>query len=125
MYEFHYKYIKTKYNAKLLFTDRDSLVYEIETKDLYEDFYEDKGLFGFSDYPQYLKFFDLVNKNIIDKIKDEFKGKIISEFVGLKSKMYSSVDIDGREIKKAKGVNESTVNNITHKEFVDVLFNKK
>ena len=125
MYEFHYKYIKTKYNAKLLFTDRDSLVYEIETKDLYEDFYEDKGLFGFSDYPQDLKFFDLVNKNIIDKIKDEFKGKIISEFVGLKSKMYSSVDIDGREIKKAKRVNESTVNNITHKEFVDVLFNKK
>ena len=107
MYEFHYKYIKTKYNAKLLFTDRD------------------KGLFGFSDYPQDLKFFDLVHKNIIDKIKDEFKGKIIGEFVGLKSKMYSSVDIDGREIKKAKGVNESTVNNITHKEFVDVLFNKK
>ena len=37
--------------AKLLFTDTDSLVYEIKTNDVYEDFYEDKELFDFSDYP--------------------------------------------------------------------------
>ena len=42
MYEFHYKYIKTKFNAKLLFAYTDSLVYEIETDYVYEDFYEDK-----------------------------------------------------------------------------------
>ena len=42
LYEFHYKYIKTKFNAKLLFTDTDSLVYEIEIDYVYEDFYEDK-----------------------------------------------------------------------------------
>ena len=46
-YELHYKYIKRKYNAKLLFADTDGLVYEIETKDVYEDFYEDKNLFDF------------------------------------------------------------------------------
>ena len=46
-YELHYKYIKRKYNAKLLLTDTDGLVYEIETKDFYEDFYEDKSLFDF------------------------------------------------------------------------------
>ena len=45
MYEFHYKYTNSKYNAKLLFTSTDSLIYEIETKDVYEGFYE-----GF--YPQ-------------------------------------------------------------------------
>ena len=39
MYEFHYKYIKIKFDAKLLFTDTDSLVYEIKTEDVYEDFY--------------------------------------------------------------------------------------
>ena len=39
MYEFHYKYIKSKFDAKLLFTDTDSLVYEIKTKDVYEDVY--------------------------------------------------------------------------------------
>ena len=39
MYEFHYKYIENKFDAKLLFTDTDSLVYEIKTKDVYENFY--------------------------------------------------------------------------------------
>ena len=38
MYEFHHGYVKRKYNAKLFFTDIDSLVYEIETGDVNEDF---------------------------------------------------------------------------------------
>ena len=72
MYKFHYKYIKSKYDANLLFTDSDSLIYEIETADVYEDFYEDKNLFDFSNYPQYSKFFDSLNKKVIGKMKDEF-----------------------------------------------------
>ena len=121
MYEFHYKYIKSKFDAKLLFTDTESLVYEIKAEDVYEDFYEDKNLFDFSDNPFDLKFFDPANKNVIGKMKDEFKGKIISEFVGLKSKMYSLISIDNKKVTKAKGVNKK----MRHKEFVDVLFNKK
>ena len=39
MYEFYFKCIKRKYDAKLLFTDTDTLVYEIKTEDVYEDFY--------------------------------------------------------------------------------------
>ena len=58
-------------------------------------------------------------------MKDEFKGKIISEFIGLKSKMYSLVTVDNEKSKKAKGVNKNIVKNIRHKEFFDVLFNKK
>ena len=44
MYDFHYNYIKKKYNDKdkLLFTDTDSLTYEIETEDAYKDFWSDK-----------------------------------------------------------------------------------
>ena len=40
MYDFHYRYIKNKYGdkAKLLLTDADSLVYEIETNNVHEDF---------------------------------------------------------------------------------------
>ena len=40
MYEFHCDYIKNKYdnNPRLLFTDTDSLMYEIKTEDVYEDF---------------------------------------------------------------------------------------
>ena len=67
------------------------------------------------------KFFDLVNKKVIGKIKDEFKGKIISEFAGLKSKMFSLISVDNEEVTKAKGVNKK----IRHKEFVSVLFNRR
>ena len=54
MYNFHYNYIKNKYGDKamLLFTDTDSLTYEIETEDVYNDFWEDKEKFDNSDYPE-------------------------------------------------------------------------
>ena len=107
-----------------MFTDTHSLVYKNITDDVHEDFYEDENLFDFSDYTPDLKFFDLVNKKVIGKMKDEFKGEIISELVGLKSKMYSLVSVDGKENKKAKGVDENVVKNTIHKEFVDLLINE-
>ena len=45
MYDFHDNYVKRKNDAKLLFTDTDSLVYEIETNDVYEDIYKDNVVF--------------------------------------------------------------------------------
>ena len=51
-------------------------------------------------------------------MKDEFKGKIISEFTGLKSKMYSLIDVNSEEVKKAKGVNKDVVRKIRHKEYI-------
>ena len=115
MYEFHYKYIKSKFDAKFVFTDTDSFVYEIKA-DVYEDFYQNKNLFDFIDYPLHSKFFDPVNKKVNCKMKDEFKVRIISDFAGLKSKIYSLI-----EVTKAKRVNKK----IRHKEFFDLLFNKK
>ena len=111
IYEFHYKYIKSKFDAKLLFTDTDSLVYEIKTKDVYEDFYQGKGSM----------FFDPVNKKVIGKMKNEFKGEIISEFFGLKSKIYSLIAVDDEKVTKAKRENKK----LKHKEFVGVLFKTK
>ena len=52
--------------------------------------------------------FDQTNKKIIGKMKDESEAKIIDEFVGLKSKMYSMKNIDGKESNTAKGVNTAT-----------------
>ena len=126
MYDFCYKHIGTKYDnsAKLLFANTDSLVYEIETNDVYEGFYENKFLFDFDNYSKDSKFFDLVYKKVFDKMKDEDKRKIIREFIELKSKMYSLVIVNDKEIKKAKGVNKNVVTNIRHKEYIDVLFNK-
>ena len=54
-------------------------------------------------------------------MKDEFKGEVISEFVGLKIKMHSLITVDNQEVSKAKRVNKK----LRHKEFVDVLLNKK
>ena len=42
--------LKEKFNPNLLFAVADSLVYEIETDDVYEDFYEKKNFFDFGDY---------------------------------------------------------------------------
>ena len=52
MYEFHYDYIKNKYgnNWKLLFTDTDSFMYEIKTKDAYQDVSKNKEMFDISYY---------------------------------------------------------------------------
>ena len=82
MYEFHYKYIERNYDSKLLFTDTDSLVYEIKTWFLWR-FLSRQNFFWFL-WLQDTKFFYLVNKKVIGKMKDEFKRKIISDFVGLK-----------------------------------------
>ena len=85
MYKFYYEYIQYKFNARLLLIDTDSLDYEIKKVDVYEDFYHDKNLFDFSEYSSNSKFFDPANKKVIGKMKAEFKGKIISGFIGLKS----------------------------------------
>ena len=52
MYEFHYDYIKNKYgnNSRLLFTDIDSLMYEIKTENVCKDFRNDKEMFNLSNY---------------------------------------------------------------------------
>ena len=103
MYEIHYNHVGIKYgsSAKLLFTDRDSLLYETETN-VYEDFYENRSLFDFSDYPKDSRFFYPVNKKVIGKMKYEARGKIFSEFVRLKSKMYSLVMVDNEGLRKQK-----------------------
>ena len=87
MYDFHYNFIKKHFDAELLFTDTDSLTYEIKSEDVYEEFFKHKHLFDFSNYPNDSKFFDPINKKVIGKMKDVSEGKIIDEFVGLKSKM--------------------------------------
>ena len=61
-------------------------------------------MFDFSNYSKDSKFFNETNKKVIGKIKDEFGGVVVSEFVGLKSKMYSIKKLDRKEHNTAKGV---------------------
>ena len=83
-----------KHSSKLLFTDTGSLAYEIEIGNVYEDFYEDKGLLDLSNYPKDSKFFDPDNVKTIGKMKDEFKGEIIRGFVRLKSNIPPNIRFD-------------------------------
>ena len=114
MYDFHYNYIKEKYgkNAKLLFTDTDSVTYNIKTEDVYKDFWADKDKFDFSGYKETSDFYDLKNKKVIGKMKDETAGVPIVEFVGLRSKMYSYVTNDEKGCKTAKGIKKNVVKNL-------------
>ena len=65
-------------------------------------------MFHFSNYPKDSKFFDETNRKVIGKVKEESEGKITDEFVGLKSKMCSMKNIDGKECNIAKEVNIAT-----------------
>ena len=128
MYDFHYNYIKNKYGekAKLLFTDTDSLTYEIEAKHVYKDFFKDKDKFDNSDYPEYSPFFYKENKKVIGKFKDEAAGIPIIEFVGLRSKMYSYIKDNQKGGKTAKGIKKNVIkNNIIHDDYKETLFNNK
>ena len=128
MYDFHYKYIKKNYGEKamLLFTDTDSLTYEIEANDVYRDFWIDKDKFDNSDYPEGSLYFDKTNKKVIGKFKDEAAGVPICEFVGLRSKMYSYIKDNEKGGKTAKGIKKNVIkNNITHENYRDTLFNNK
>ena len=120
MYKFHYEYVCNKFDAKLLFTDTDSLVDEIKDKDVYEECFKDKKLFDFSGYPKDSRYYDSTKK-VFGKMKDEFNGIKLFEFVRLKRKMYSLISVDDKEVNKAKGINKK----LRHEEYIDALFNKK
>ena len=114
MYEFHYDYMNPKYgnNLKLCYMDTDSLVYNIKTKDFYEDVAGDvKERFDTSGYSEK----DArplpigINKKVIGLMKDELGGKIMTEFVALRPKLYAYRKLDGKEDKKCKGIKKCVV----------------
>jgi hypothetical protein len=89
MYQFHHEYMKQKYgaNAKLLFTDTDSLCYEVKTPNIYQDILEDPELFDTSEYAQDHPIHSVRSKKVIGKMKDETHGILIQELVGWRAKM--------------------------------------
>ena len=122
MYDFHYGFIKKKYGdkIKLLFTDTDSLCYEVETESIMEDLYDNKEMFDLSDVKG--EFNDNTNKKVLGKFKPEHPNSVITEFIGLRSKMYSIKLDDGKEDKKAKGVVKSVIKkDLKHDMYNDTL----
>jgi hypothetical protein len=131
MYHFHYNYIKKKYGdrARLLYTDTDSLAYEVETEEFYKDISKDvESTFDSSDMPKDHPsgIESGVNKKVIGMIKDECGGKVMDEFVGLRANLYSyQIHDSGKEDIRCKGVKQSVVkNNITFDDYKPCLFSR-
>ena len=117
MYNFHYNFMISKFNTRLLFTDTDSLCYDLYEKNLYKKMYKYKKLFDVSNFPVSSKYYRSDNKKVPGKMKDEHSGKSIVKFVGLKSKMYSTLDESNNEKITSKGHNGF----IEFQEFYDTL----
>ena len=108
MYDFHYNFIKKNFDAELLFTDTDSLTYEIKSEDVYEEFFKHKHMYDFSNFSKDSKFYGSQNEMVVGKMKVVNKGISINKFVGLKSKMHSMLSDDSKEPNAAKGLNTVT-----------------
>ena len=129
MYEFHYDYMVPKYGLdklKLCYMDTDSLVYEIKTEDFYTDIADDvEEMFDTSGYdnkdarPLPIG----KNKKVIGLMKDELGGKIMTEFIALRPKLYSYKKLDGSEDKKCKGIKKCIVKKtLTFEDYKTCLF---
>ena len=129
MYEFWYGYMKPKYNndVKLCYMDTDSFIMNIKTNDFYKDISNDvESRFDTSNYEVNRPLPTGKNKKIIGLMKDELGGKIITEFVTLRSKTYSFLTDDGKEDKKAKGTKKCIIKKkIKFNDYKKCLFNDK
>ena len=117
MFDSYYNCFKKHYqdNLRLCYSDTDSFVFSIETEDIYRDFntvFSDK--MDLSNYPLNHPIFDNRFEKEIGKFKDEMGGKIITEFIALKAKLYSVAFEKNQEKVTAKGVQRSVIKKSIH-----------
>jgi hypothetical protein len=128
IFDFHYNVMVKRYgsNARLLFSDTDSLCYHLFTDDLYRDMSAYIDLLDTSAYPRDHPLYSPVNAKVIGKMKDECNGKPPLEFVGLRSKMYSLLTYDDNMAKRtAKGIKKRYVaKHLKHDMYLRTLRNK-
>ncbi|XP_076300587.1 uncharacterized protein LOC143218904 [Lasioglossum baleicum] len=128
LYTFHYEYMYPKFqqNCKILYTDTDSLIYEITCDDAYETLLKrDIHRYDTSNYTVNNVYgVPIANKKQLGLMKDENGGKIMTEFVGLRSKMYAIRVHDDCETKKIKGIRTNvTARDISFEDYVECLNN--
>ena len=114
MYRFHYGFIKQKYgeNVKLLYTDTDSFIYKIKTKNLYDDMESNMDYFDFSNYDPSNRLYNTRHKQVIGFFKDELAGKIMHNFIALAPKLYAYQYSEANAIQTniaAKGFPKATI----------------
>ena len=104
LYNFHYNEMRPRYGTRICVTykDTDSLLYRVETDDLYKDMEEFKNLLGLSDYTTSHPLFDPTNKKVPLTMTDELNGAVLEENVFLRSKMFCIKFVSGVK-QSAKG----------------------
>ena len=123
--------MKFKYDskAKLIFIDTDSLCYEVETSDIYQDMLHDIDQFHTWEYAKDHQLYSTPNRKVLGKMKDETHGVPIGEFVGVRTKMYSIIYTECNkqvEKKTAKGIKKLiTKRKIRHASYKECLLSKK
>ena len=129
MYEFHYDYMVPKYGLDrlgLCYMDADSLVYHIKTEDFYADIADDvETRFDTSRYNKKdARSLPIEkNKKVIGLMKDELGGSIMTEFTGLRPKLYSYKVLGGLGDKKCKGIKCCIVKKtLTFEDYKSCLF---
>ena len=105
----------------VLYSDTDSLLYEIETDDLTSVLRNLADHFDFSNYPTEHPLYDRTNHRVVLKMKDELAGDVITDFVGLKAKMYSIVTAESTRKQSAKGVTRHAQRSLLHDKYQAVL----
>jgi hypothetical protein len=125
MYRLHYNVFKNHYenNIKLIYCDTDSLLYEIKTEDYYSDLKNKfNHIMDFSNYDTQHKLYNDEYKKMIGYLKDEYGGQIVTEFVGLKAKLYSIMYGDNKNKTTAKGLQKAVLKKyINHENYKNVL----
>lgn len=122
MYSFHYDFMLKNFNVddcRIQYTDTDSFIYEIKKKDIYEFMKTNCEKFDTSAFA-IPNPFNIVqqNKKVVGVMKDENSGKIVKEFIGLRSKMYAIRMHSKLVTKRAKGIRKNILNNrISFKDF--------
>lgn len=113
MLEFHHDFMLKELSPekfRILYTDTDSFVYELQCDDAYALIRANKNRFDTSDFsldnPYNIKRF---NKKVVGKMHDEYKGEIITEFIGLRSKMYAVKTFKNKVLKKGKGIKKNVL----------------
>ncbi|XP_071579878.1 uncharacterized protein [Temnothorax nylanderi] len=123
--DFHYDYMVPLYRerCKIMYTDTDSLIYFLECDDAYEDMKRDIARFDTSDYLENNAYrMPSVNKKVPGLMKDENDGAVMTEFVGLRAKMYA-LKVEGKsDTKKIKVVKRNVVaRKITFNDYMHCL----
>ena len=126
MYQTYYKYFKTKFGdrVKLLYTDTDSFILEIQSDDLYEEIADDvKDRYDTRKYPKNSPLYYEGNAFKLGCLKDECNGKLIRSFCGTCAKSYSyMVEGEEAENKKCKGVKDSAIEELTFEDYLNCIF---